>query len=128
MITFGSVCQDPLDQTNDQLELLTMSFVAEKERTEGHTHVLLITTGSVASIKAPLIVSELLKVCMLYNSDHQSFDQQLSQYDSVKVEVVSTKLSRTFFDIQAVEKAGARVWTDEDEWKVSPAITLSCMP
>jgi hypothetical protein len=40
-------------------------FIAENERSVGHTHVLLITTGSVASIKAPLIVSELLKVGFL---------------------------------------------------------------
>lgn len=39
-----------------------MSFVAESERCPNHTHVLLITTGSVASIKAPLIVKELLSV------------------------------------------------------------------
>ena len=41
---------------------MTKKFVAESERLEGHTHVLLITTGSVASVKAPLIVSELLRV------------------------------------------------------------------
>lgn len=35
-------------------------FRAESERQDGFTHILLITTGSVASIKAPLIVSELL--------------------------------------------------------------------
>lgn len=37
-------------------------FVAEDERRPHNTHVLLITTGSVASIKAPLIVQELLSV------------------------------------------------------------------
>jgi len=74
------------------------TFVAEDERTPGCTHVLLITTGSVASIKAPLIVSELLS------------------YADVKVEVVSTSPSLAFFDVGAVEKAGARVWRDEDEW------------
>ena len=37
-------------------------FVAENERRPHNTHVLLITTGSVASIKAPLIVQELLSV------------------------------------------------------------------
>ena len=37
-------------------------FVAQDEREEGFTHVLLITTGSVASIKAPLIVAALLEV------------------------------------------------------------------
>ncbi|KAF9242665.1 flavoprotein [Melanogaster broomeanus] len=73
-------------------------FVAELERSPDHTHVLLITTGSVASIKAPLIVQELLK------------------YSNVKVEVVSTKESLTFFKVADVEEAGARVWTDEDEW------------
>ena len=39
-----------------------MAFVAETQRRKGHVHVLLMTTGSVASIKAPLIVQELLKV------------------------------------------------------------------
>jgi phosphopantothenoylcysteine decarboxylase len=37
-------------------------FTAAANKREGHTHVLLVTTGSVASIKAPLIVEELLKV------------------------------------------------------------------
>jgi len=40
-------------------------FIAESERFPGHTHVLLVTTGSVASIKAPLIVEEFLKVSPL---------------------------------------------------------------
>lgn len=42
----------------------TKAFVAETERQEGFTHVLLITTGSVASIKAPLIVKALLAVSL----------------------------------------------------------------
>jgi phosphopantothenoylcysteine decarboxylase len=37
-------------------------FNAEKERSAGYTHVVFITTGSVASVKAPLIVSTLLQV------------------------------------------------------------------
>lgn len=37
-------------------------FVASTNRIPGCTHVLLITTGSVASIKAPQIVHELLEV------------------------------------------------------------------
>jgi phosphopantothenoylcysteine decarboxylase len=37
-------------------------FEAAQHRLEGYIHVLLITTGSVASVKAPLIVGELLKV------------------------------------------------------------------
>ncbi|KAJ6631218.1 flavoprotein, partial [Mycena sp. CBHHK59/15] len=76
-------------------------FVAEAERTPGYTHVLLITTGSVASVKAPLIVKELLR------------------YEDVKVEVVATKPSLVFYDADAVRKAGARVWRDEDEWPAS---------
>lgn len=43
------------------------TFVADNERIPGCTHVLLITTGSVASVKVPLIVEELLTV------RHQSF-------------------------------------------------------
>jgi len=73
-------------------------FVAESERKSGFTHVLLITTGSVASIKAPLIVSELLA------------------YEKVKVEVIATKTSLGFYDLQQIEIAGSRVWLDEDEW------------
>ena len=44
-------------------------FVANTQRKEGFTHVLLITTGSVASVKAPLIVSELLSVGISFNPD-----------------------------------------------------------
>ncbi|KAF9048800.1 flavoprotein [Panaeolus papilionaceus] len=75
-----------------------MSFVAASERREGHIHVLLITTGSVASIKAPLIVEELLK------------------YQNVLVQVVATKASLTFFSPSDVRKSGVHVWTDDDEW------------
>lgn len=70
-------------------------FVASEERVEGCTHVLLVTTGSVASIKAPLIVLE------------------LSKYQNVRVEVVSTKASLTFFKEHITDR---HVWTDEDEW------------
>jgi hypothetical protein len=41
---------------------MTRQFTAAANKREGHTHVLLITTGSVASVKAPLIIDELLKV------------------------------------------------------------------
>ena len=46
---------------------MTGQFTAAANKHEGHTHVLLITTGSVASIKAPLIVEELLKVSSKLN-------------------------------------------------------------
>ncbi|KAG1835517.1 flavoprotein [Suillus variegatus] len=78
--------------------MMARQFIAETERLPDHAHVLLITTGSVASIKAPLIVSALL------------------QYQNVRVEVVATKESLAFYDPVDVVNAGARVWTDEDEW------------
>lgn len=37
----------------------------------------------------------------------------------MSVEVVATKASLAFFKKEDVEHAGARVWTDEDEWSVS---------
>jgi hypothetical protein len=43
--------------------MVARQFIAEAERLPDYNHVLLITTGSVASIKAPLIVSMLLQVC-----------------------------------------------------------------
>ncbi|GAA5891868.1 hypothetical protein JCM5296_003255 [Sporobolomyces johnsonii] len=64
-------------------------------------HVLLACSGSVASIKAPLIVRELLK------------------YDQVDVQVVATKSALHFFDAQSIEaEHGGRVkvWTDAEEW------------
>ncbi|KIY71234.1 flavo protein [Cylindrobasidium torrendii FP15055 ss-10] len=70
-------------------------FVAEEQRTQGSVHVLLVATGSVASVKVPLIVNELLK------------------YDKVKVQVAATSASLAFFE---PEKTAARVWTDKDEW------------
>ena len=93
------------------------SFLAEAERTDDFTHVLLITTGSVASIKAPLIVVELLKVSQATAS--LAVTQTLiilSQYRNVKVEVVATKASLSFYDSQEVAKSGVRVWRDADEW------------
>jgi len=75
-----------------------MTFVAETARQQGHTHVLLITTGSVASIKAPLIVSELLS------------------YANVSVQVVATNPSLEFYKKEDIEKTGTTVWTDADEW------------
>ncbi|GAA5954249.1 hypothetical protein JCM21900_005221 [Sporobolomyces salmonicolor] len=64
-------------------------------------HVLLACSGSVASIKAPLIVRELLK------------------YEQVDVQVVATKSALHFFDAQLIEaEHGGRVkvWTDAEEW------------
>ncbi|KAK0464375.1 flavoprotein [Desarmillaria tabescens] len=76
-------------------------FVAQDHRVDTYVHVLLITTGSVASVKAPLIVKELLK------------------YDKVKVQVVSTGPSLVFFKREDIEDGDTRVWTDKDEWPTS---------
>ncbi|TRM63838.1 flavo protein [Schizophyllum amplum] len=81
-----------------------MPFVAQQEREDGFTHVLLITTGSVASVKAPLIVKQLL------------------QYGRVKVEVVATKPSLAFYTADDIRKARSRVWTDADEWRADYTI------
>ena len=111
-------------------------FVAENERKEGFTHVVLITTGSVASIKAPLIVAELLTVreCSpLWVSGPAYPDHE--QYRNVKVEVVSTEASLSFYDHQEIEKTGVRVWRNKDEWGPyvsvkgsSGMIMLICIP
>ncbi|KAG8715353.1 hypothetical protein FRC11_004523 [Ceratobasidium sp. 423] len=85
-----------------------MEFVASKERKENHLHVLLIATGSVATIKVPLIVQKLLT------------------YDKVKVEVVATDAALNFIRKDEVETVGSRVWTDSGDWstwkKVGDAI------
>jgi len=73
-------------------------FTAEESKCKGHAHVLLITTGSVASIKAPLMVEELLK------------------HKAVSVQVAATKPSLTFFQPEDIRKQGVDVWTDDDEW------------
>jgi len=39
-----------------------VAFTAAAKRKHGFVHVLLITTGSVAAVKAPLIVKQLLEV------------------------------------------------------------------
>ncbi|KAG0665424.1 hypothetical protein C6P46_006871 [Rhodotorula mucilaginosa] len=64
-------------------------------------HVLLALSGSVASIKAPLIVRELLT------------------YANVDVQVVASKSSTHFFSAEQIERESTgrvRVWTDADEW------------
>ncbi|CAE6366995.1 hypothetical protein BN14_06091 [Rhizoctonia solani AG-1 IB] len=75
-----------------------MAFVASKERKENHLHVLLIATGSVATIKAPLIIQKLLT------------------YDRVEVEVVATGAALNFINTDQIEAAGSRIWTDSVDW------------
>jgi len=92
-------------------------FVADKNRAEGSVHVLLIATGSVASIKVPLIVQELHSVSLLARCERYR-DALSLQYDKVKIEVVATKASLTFFDAAKIKETGTDVWVDEDEWDV----------
>ncbi|KAF8333074.1 flavoprotein [Cantharellus anzutake] len=84
-------------------QLTKRTFEAASNRVAGCLHVLLITTGSVASVKAPLIVEGLL------------------QYSTVRVQVASSKPSLAFFNRNAVESQhqneGVKVWTDDDEWE-----------
>ncbi|GAA6060309.1 hypothetical protein JCM10212_002950 [Sporobolomyces blumeae] len=64
-------------------------------------HVLVACSGSVASVKIPLIVNDLL------------------QHDKVQVQVVATHASLHFFDREALEAAHGgqvKVWTDAEEW------------
>ena len=63
-------------------------------------HILIAATGSVASVKLPLIV------------------QSLRSVPKVEVQVVITKTCKNFFDVDDLRKQGVKVWEDEDEWKV----------
>jgi phosphopantothenoylcysteine decarboxylase len=47
------------------------------------------------------------------------------QYEKVKVEVIATKTSLGFYDLQQIEIAGSRVWLDEDEWTVGSLLINS---
>lgn len=70
-------------------------FVAAEQRHPGKTHVVLISTGSVASIKVPMIV------------------EALQADGRFAVQVVATKASLNFYDPSNV---GTQVWTDDQDW------------
>lgn len=74
-------------------------FVAAEHRTDsdGKFRVVLISSGSVASVKIPLIVEKLKSA-------------------NVEVQVVATQASLHFFDKAEVERSGTNVWEDADEW------------
>ena len=65
--------------------MANIAFVSDKERKEGFTHVVLILTGSVASIKAPLIVSELSAVSIqsICAQELRANIANIIQYDKV---------------------------------------------
>ncbi|KAF0383908.1 phosphopantothenoylcysteine decarboxylase-like protein [Gigaspora margarita] len=63
-------------------------------------NILIGATGSVASIKIPILV------------------QSLHQYENVEIKVVSTDNALHFFDKESLTKElGVEVTTDADEWK-----------
>nr|CAG8481640.1 2690_t:CDS:10 [Entrophospora candida] len=64
------------------------------------TKILIGTTGSVASIKLPVLVKSLL------------------EFENVELKIISTDRALHFFDKEAIKKDyGIQVITDEDEWK-----------
>lgn len=84
---------------------MSKAFLASAHRRPGAYHVLLLSTGSVASIKIPLIVQALL-------ADPEN---------RFEVQVAATNTSLTFFDAQLVEdvsRGRSGVWSDEQEWGV----------
>ncbi|KAG8756531.1 hypothetical protein FRC14_002971 [Serendipita sp. 396] len=88
----------PVNPTDDT-KRRTHVFTAAADKVAGDLHIVLISTGSVASVKIPLIVKELLK------------------YEHVRIQVVATKASLMFYNAQEIEeKENVRVWRDEDEW------------
>lgn len=72
---------------------------------DGKRHILVGATGSVASVKIPLIVKSLLA------------------HEEVDVQVIVTKTAKHFFDVEKLRtELGVKIWEDEDDWKVFPLI------
>jgi phosphopantothenoylcysteine decarboxylase len=70
---------------------------------DGKRHVLVGATGSVASVKIPLIVKSLLA------------------HEEVEVQVIVTKTAKYFVNVDKLKaETGVKVWEDEDDWKVVP--------
>lgn len=68
---------------------------------DGKQHILVGATGSVASVKIPLIVKSLLA------------------HEEVEVQVIVTKSAKHFFDVEKLKnELGVKVWEDDDDWKV----------
>lgn len=98
-------------------------------------HVLLATSGSVASIKAPLIVKGLLDVSICWNRVKVTLLLLINlslQFDQVEVQVVATQSSLHFYDAKSIQDESdgrVKVWVDADEWEVShnrPPIYRTC--
>ncbi|KAJ3054462.1 hypothetical protein HK097_001755 [Rhizophlyctis rosea] len=76
----------------------TSRQLGNSARIEGQKHILIGATGSVASIKVPILVEKLKRI----------FD------DKVQIRVVATQYAQHFFK---KEDAGCEVFTDENEWE-----------
>ena len=67
---------------------------------DGKIHVLVGATGSVASVKIPLIVKSLLA------------------HENVEVQIITTKTAKHFFDVDKLRgELRVKVWEDEDDWR-----------
>jgi len=67
---------------------------------DGKRHVLVGATGSVASVKIPLIVKSLMA------------------HEEVEVQVIVTKTAKHFVNVDKLKaETGVKVWEDEDDWK-----------
>jgi Flavoprotein len=74
---------------------------------DGKKHILVGATGSVASVKIPLIVKSLLA------------------HEEVEVQVIVTKAAKHFFDVEKLKtELGVKVWEDDDDWKVFHLLPL----
>ena len=74
---------------------------------DGKRHILVGATGSVASVKIPLIVKSLLA------------------HEEVEVQVVVTKTAKHFFDVEKLKsELNVKVWEDEDDWKAPYPLLL----
>ena len=76
---------------------------------DGKRHILVGATGSVASVKIPLIVRSFLA------------------HEEVEVQVIVTKTAKHFFDVEKLKtELDVKVWEDEDDWKVS-LLSVKCL-
>ncbi|OLL26415.1 putative thymidylate synthase [Neolecta irregularis DAH-3] len=78
---------------------VTSSNAGTPSPPNNNVHILLAATGSVATVKLPLITQSLLG------------------YQNVEVQVVATKHAKRFFDADKLLRQGVKVWVDDDEWK-----------
>eukprot|EP00127_Corallochytrium_limacisporum_P007431 Clim_evm34s251 gene=Clim_evmTU34s251 len=94
------------------------SVLEDEEDGKRALHVLVAVTGSVASVKLPLLVDCLSAT---FNTRMQEQRSTLrNRFPSgIKVRVVTTSSAQHFYDKGEVEqKIGAPIWNDEDEWSM----------